>query len=91
MAATKKRSITVHDYTKLSWGWSYMPTGGGKDWWSAVGHGLNLCKGEQILILVKGVPIRYTIIHIEYFPSPNDMWKGAFRRVDEEDNPQEPE
>lgn len=86
-----KAEIKVHDYSEQSWGWAYNFISGGKDWFSAIGWGEGLKVGDQIVtVLRKTVRIRYWIREIKYKSDPQDMWEARFERVNEPDNPQEP-
>ncbi len=88
---SNSKKVKVHDYSCQTWGWTYNFIDGGKDWFCAIGWGEGLKVGDQIVtVLRKTVRIRYWIREIKYKRDPQDMWEALFERVDEPDNPQEP-
>ncbi|WP_019060012.1 hypothetical protein [Streptomyces prunicolor] len=72
------RKPRVHDYTRdhLGWGRDYVVHHEPDDLQQlrVSGWGPGIERGDHILIDYGGPRSRYEIAHIEYHPSPRDMW-----------------
>lgn len=80
----KRKSPKTHNYVTQGWGWAlHEITLGNDGLYSLMGHGLNIMKGDYLLLKMESGKIaKFEVMEIKYYRDPVDMWRGKIKGID---------
>ena len=83
-AFQSRKPIKVHDYTRSIYGVDYffevVNQDRQKGYMTAQKKGVEV--GDRIVLIEKGIVVKYRVQELNYYASPSDMWIALLVKVD---------